>query len=211
MVKILVADDHPVVRRGLRGIIEEEKDFVVECEASTAEEVIDQLRNKDIDIVLLDISMPGKSGLDLIVDIKSEFPNIYVLILSGMSEEQFAKRALKLGASGYLTKECAADLLINAIKKVTSGKKFISDKLAEIMANDLTNTENVNLYEKLSAREFEVLRLIGAGKSVGEIAEILNLSVTTISTFRSRILTKLNLKNNSDIIQYCINENLLSK
>lgn len=211
MVKILVADDHPVVRRGLRGIIEEEKDFVVECEASTAEEVIDQLRNKDIDIVLLDISMPGKSGLDLIVDIKSEFPNIYVLILSGMSEEQFAKRALKLGASGYLTKECAADLLINAIKKVTSGKKFISDKLAEIMANDLTNTENVNLYEKLSAREFEVLRLIGAGKSVGEIAEILSLSVTTISTFRSRILTKLNLKNNSDIIQYCINENLLSK
>ncbi len=209
MVKILIADDHPIVRRGLRDIIEEEQDFIVECEASSAEEVLDKLRNYKIDITLLDISMPGKSGLDLILDIKSEFPEVNILVLSGMSEEQFAKRALKLGASGYITKESAADLLINAMRKVIKGKKYISDKLAEIMANDLLNNENVKLHEKLSSREFEVLRLIGSGKSVGEIADILNLSVTTISTFRSRILTKLNLKNNSDIIQYCINENLL--
>ncbi len=209
MIKILIADDHPIVRRGLRDIIEDEKDLIIEYEASSAEEVLDGLRENKIDIVLLDISMPGKSGLDLIIDIKSEFPDVHVLVLSGMSEEQFAKRALKLGASGYLTKESAADLLINAIRKVHSGKKFISEKLAEIMVNDLLNTDSLKLHEKLSSREFEVLRLIGSGKSVGEIADILNLSVTTISTFRSRILTKLNLKNNSDIIQYCINENLL--
>lgn len=209
MVKILIADDHPIVRRGLKDIIAEEKDFIIECEAASADEVLDKLRNNFIDIVLLDISMPGKSGLDLIIDIKSEFPDVHVLVLSGMSEEQFAKRALKLGASGYLTKESAADLLINAIRKVISGKKYISEKLAEIMANDLTNSENIKLHEKLSAREFEVLRLIGSGKSVGEIAGILKLSVTTVSTFRSRILNKLKLKNNSEIIQYCINENLL--
>lgn len=209
MVKILIADDHPIVRRGLKDIIAEEKDFIIECEAASADEVLDKLRNNFIDIVLLDISMPGKSGLDLILDIKAEFPEVQVLILSGMSEEQFAKRAIKLGASGYLTKECAADLLIKAIRKVISGKKFISETLAEIMANDLTTSENIKLHEKLSAREFEVLRLIGSGKSVGEIAGILKLSVTTVSTFRSRILNKLKLKNNSEIIQYCINENLL--
>lgn len=209
MTKILIADDHPVVRRGLKDILEDEKDFVVQCEASGADEVLEKLRSNKIDIVLLDISMPGKSGLDLILDIKSEFPNVNILVLSGMSEAQFAKRAFKLGASGYLTKESAPDLLINAINKIMNGKKYISDNLAEIMANDLMNVENIKLHEKLSAREFEVLRFIGSGKSVGEIADILKLSVTTISTFRSRILTKLNLKNNSDIIQYCINENLL--
>ncbi len=210
MIKILIADDHPIVRRGLREIIEDEKDFLVIHEASNSFEVLDGLRNNNVDILLLDISMPGKSGLDLLTDVKKEFPDLKVLMLSGMSEELFAKRAIKSGAQGFLTKESAPELLISAIKKVSDGKRFVSEKLAEIMANELTNFAGSKPHERLSDREFEVLRLLGSGKTVGEISETLNLSVSTISTFRARILDKLHLRNNSELIQYCINENLLS-
>ncbi len=210
MIKILIADDHPIVRRGLREIIEDEKDFLVIHEASNSFEVLDGLRNNKVDILLLDISMPGKSGLDLLTDVKKEFPDLKVLMLSGMSEELFAKRAIKSGAQGFLTKESAPELLISAIKKVSDGKRFVSEKLAEIMANELTNFAGSKPHERLSDREFEVLRLLGSGKTVGEISETLNLSVSTISTFRARILDKLHLRNNSELIQYCINENLLS-
>lgn len=209
MIKVLIADDHPIVRRGLREIIEDEKDLKVECEASNTAEVLDKLRTNEIDVVLLDISMPGKSGLDLIYDIKKEYPQKRILILSGMSEELFAKRAIKSGASGYLNKESAPELLITAIRKVFTGKKYISNKLAELIADDLASTDSIILHDKLSDREFEVLRLIGSGKSVGEIAEVLKLGVSTISTYRARIIEKLNLKNNSELIQYCIKENLL--
>ena len=210
MIKILIADDHPIVRRGLREIIEDETDMKVECEASTSLEVIDNLRSHEIDVILLDISMPGKSGLDLILDLKNEFPDIPVLVLSAMSEEIYAKRVIKSGAFGFLNKESAPELLVQAIKKVYSGKRFISEKLAEVIASDLSQSENEKLHELLSDREFEVLRQIGSGKSVGEIAEILNLKVTTISTYRMRIMEKFGMKTNSELMQYCIHEKLIN-
>jgi DNA-binding NarL/FixJ family response regulator len=211
MIKILIADDHPIVRRGLRELVSDENDMQVVSEASNAGEIILSLRNHDIDVVLLDISMPGKSGLDLIVDIKNEFPERKILILSGMAEELFAKRAIKCGAYGYLNKEAAPEQLVHAIRKVYTGKMYISDKLAESMASDLANKGIIISHEKLSDREFEVMRLIGNGRSTSQIAELLNLSVSTISTYRSRILEKLNLKNNAEIIHYCLKENLLNK
>ncbi|MFZ2323962.1 MAG: response regulator transcription factor [Ignavibacteriaceae bacterium] len=209
MINILIADDHPIVRRGLREIIEDEPDMKIECEAASASEVIDNLRKHNIDVVLLDISMPGKSGLDLIWDLKKEFPDKPILVLSAMSEEIYAKRAIKSGALGFMNKESAPELLVEAIRKVESGKYFISEKMVELIANNMTGNKNDKLHEILSEREFEVLRLIGNGKSVGDIAKILNLSVTTISTYRARILEKLKMKNNSELIQYCINEKLI--
>lgn len=210
MIKILIADDHPIVRRGLRELIEDEADMIVECEASSSDETINNLRLSKIDVVLLDISMPGKSGLDLLQDLKNEFPEIRILVLSALAEEIYAKRALKGGAHGFINKESAPEELIQAIRKVHSGKKYVSPQLAEILVNDLSDDNPKFLHDKLSDREFEVLRMIGSGKSVGDIAKHLKLSITTISTYRTRILEKMGLKNNSEIIQYCINEKLLN-
>lgn len=209
MINILIADDHPIVRKGLIEIIKEEPDMKVECEASTSSEAIENLREHKIDIILLDISMPGKSGLDLIYDLLNEFPDIKILVLSGMSEEIFAKRVLKSGAFGFLNKESAPEKLVYAIRKVYSGKRYVSEKLAELLASDISANEDLKLHESLSDREFEVLRLIGEGKTVGEIGEILSLKVTTISTYRSRILEKLKMNTNAELIQYCIVEKLI--
>lgn len=210
MIKILIADDHPIVRRGLRELIEDEADMIVECEASSSDDTIENLRLSKIDIVLLDISMPGKSGLDLLQDLKNEFPEIRILVLSALAEEIYAKRALKSGAHGFINKESAPEELIKAIRKVFSGKKYVSPQLAEILVDDLSAGSERFLHDKLSDREFEVLRMIGSGKSVGDIAKHLNLSITTISTYRTRILEKMGLKNNSEIIRYCVNEKLLN-
>ena len=209
MIKILIADDHPIVRRGLRELVEDETDMKVEAEASSSDEALVKMRKRKIDVILLDISMPGKSGLDLIFDIKNEFPQKSILVLSALAEEIYAKRAIKSGAHGFINKESAPEELIQAIRKVYSGKKYVSPQLAEILANDLSRGNEHSLHENLSDREFEVLRLIGGGKSIGEIAKYLNLSSTTISTYRTRILEKMGLKNNSEIIQYCVNEKLL--
>jgi DNA-binding NarL/FixJ family response regulator len=210
MIKILIADDHPIVRRGLKEMINDETDMKVECEASSAAEVLNELRNQKIDVIILDISMPGKSGLDLIADLKKEFPDKPILVLSALAEEIFAKRTLKIGAQGFLNKESAPEELVAAIRKVHSGKRYVSYKLAEQLADEFANDSKDLIHDKLSSREFEVLRLLGNGKTVSEAAKTLNLSVTTISTYRARILSKLGLKNNSDIIQYCINEKLIS-
>ena len=206
----MIADDHPIVRRGLKELINDEKDMKVECEAASAEEAMTAMKNYAIDVILLDISMPGKSGIDIIHDLKTEYPKKPILVLSAMAEEIYAKRVIQNGAFGFINKESAPDLLISAIRKVHSGKKYISPKLAEIIVEDMAADEKKSLHEKLSSREFEVLRLIGNGKTVGEISKILNLSVTTISTYRSRILDKLGLRNNSEIIQFCVNEKLIN-
>ena len=208
MIKILISDDHPIVRRGLREIIEDETDMKIVAEASSATEVLDKLREHQTDILLLDISMPGKSGLDLMLDLKKEFSGLKILILSALSEEIYARRVIKSGAYGYMNKESAPDQLVNAIRKVYSGKKYISAKMAELIADLYSGNEKDYLHEKLSNREFEVLRLIGSGKSVNEIAQTLNLSLTTVSTYRTRIISKMGFKSNADIIQYCINEKL---
>jgi len=210
LIKILIADDHPIVRQGLRQIIQDEKDMEVLCEAANSEEVLVKLKEQDIDVLLLDIAMPGKSGLELLIDLKIQYPNLPILVLSALPEEAYARRVIKMGAMGYIHKESAPDLLVPAIRKAISGQNYISSKLADILVSDLSGKDKGSIHEQLSEREFEVLRLIGSGKSVGEIAEALNLAVTTISTYRARILEKLKLKNNSEIIQYCITEHLLT-
>jgi two-component system, NarL family, invasion response regulator UvrY len=210
LIKILIADDHPIVRQGLRQIIQDEKDMEVLCEAANSEEVLVKLKEQDIDVLLLDIAMPGKSGLELLIDLKIQYPNLPILVLSALPEEAYARRVIKMGAMGYFHKESAPDLLVPAIRKAISGQNYISSKLADILVSDLSGKDKGSIHEQLSEREFEVLRLIGSGKSVGEIAEVLNLAVTTISTYRARILEKLKLKNNAEIIQYCITEHLLT-
>ncbi|NWF88072.1 MAG: response regulator transcription factor [Ignavibacteriaceae bacterium] len=208
MISILIADDHPVVRRGLKEILKEEKDLKIVDEASSAPEVFNVLRQKKIDIILLDISMPGRSGLDIIPDILNEFPSLLILAISALQEETFAKRVIKAGAHGYLNKESAPEQLIQAIRRIYSGKRYISEKFSEQLAESFVKGKKNKPHDDLSDREFEVLRYLGSGKTINEIAGILKLSATTISTYRARILSKTGLKNNSDLVKYCLNENI---
>lgn len=209
ITKILIVDDHPIVRRGLKEIVEEDKNLKVVAEVSSAAETIPALRDCKADIVLLDISMPGQSGLDILQDIINEFPQTRILVLSAMLEDIYAKRVLKNGAHGFLNKDSAPEQLLFAIKQITAGKKYISMQLAEQFADDIAGNKNILSHEILSEREFEVLRHLGNGKSISEIAIYLNLSSTTISTYRSRILEKMGLKNNSELIKYCLDAKLL--
>ena len=207
-IKILIADDHTVVRRGLEQIIAETPDIVVTGEASNGWEVLDKVSNGNYDEVILDIAMPGKDGMEVLNQIKHEKPGLPVLILSMYPEEQFAVRALRSGASGYLTKESAPDELVSAIRKVSTGGKYISSALAEKLAFLLQNMERP-LHEALSDREYKVMCLIASGKTVTEIANELSLSIKTISTYRSRVLEKMNLKNNAELTHYAIKNQLV--
>lgn len=209
MIKILIADDHPVVRKGLKEIIEETPDMMVGDEASNGQETLEKVRKSDFDIVLLDISMPGRSGLDILKELKSEKPDLSVLILSMHPEEQYAVRVLKAGASGYLTKESAPDELIAAIRKASIGRKYISSSLAEKLAFDLEIDAEKPLHETLSDREYEVMCMIASGKTITEIAEKLFLSVKTISTYRSRILEKMRMKSNAELTHYALKNRLV--
>ncbi len=209
MIKILIADDHPVVRKGLREIIEETSDMKVVDEASNGQEVLAKVFKKDFDVVLLDISMPGRSGLDILKELKSQLPNLTVLVLSIYPEEQYAVQVLKAGASGYLTKKSAPEELVTALHKVSAGGKYVSPSLAEKLASALETGIEKPLHETLSAREYEVMRKIALGKTVTEIARELFLSPKTISTYRTRILEKMRLKNNAELIRYAIKNRLV--
>ena len=209
MLKILIADDHAIVREGIKQILAEIPDKVTTDEAINGQEVIQKVWNNDYDMVLLDISMPGRSGLDILKQLKSEKPALKILILSMHPEEQYAIRALKAGASGYLTKESTPLELTEAIKKVSIGKKYVSSSLAETLASHLETTAEKHRHENLSNREFEVMCMIASGKTVKEIADDLSLSVKTISTYRTRILEKMNMKNNSQITHYTIQRRLV--
>ncbi len=211
MIKILIADDHPIVRRGLKQIVQDEKDMKVVSEAANSDEVLTVLHEHQIDILLLDITMPGKSGLDLLVDLKNQYPDLPILVLSALPEEAYAKRVIKMGALGYIHKESAPDLLVPAIRRVLKGKVYVSSKLAEILVSDISGkaSDNEHLHELLSEREFEVLVLIGKAKTNCEIADTLHLGVSTISTYHSRILEKMKMHNNSELIQYCFKHNLI--
>ncbi|MGD2244936.1 MAG: response regulator transcription factor [Candidatus Aminicenantes bacterium] len=209
MIKILIADDHPVVRKGLREIIEETSDIKVVEEASNGQEVLAKVFKKDFDVVLLDISMPGRSGLDILKELKSQRPKLTVLVLSIHPEEQYAVQVLKAGASGYLTKKSAPDELVTALRKVSSGGKYVSASLAEKLASALETGIEKPPHETLSAREYEVMRKIALGKTVTEIARELFLSPKTISTYRTRILEKMGLKNNAELIRYAIKNRLV--
>ncbi len=208
-MNILLADDHSIVRRGLKDILLEEFPNANFQEASDGQELIRKMRNDKFDIIISDVSMPGKNGLDALKVIKSEFPSIPVLILSIHPEELYAIRVLKAGASGYLTKESAPEELVEAVRMILNGRKYITPSLAEKMASNLGNNFTKLPHELLSDRELDVLKLIASGKAVSEIAIELSLSVNTISTYRSRLLEKMNLKSNSELTFYVISNNLL--
>ena len=209
MIKVLIADDHAIVREGLKQVLADTFQEVESDEGASGKEVLEKVRENDYDAVLLDISMPGRGGLDILKQIKCIKPHIPVLIISIFPEEQYAVRALRAGAAGYLTKESAPEELKAAIRKVSQGGKYISSSLAEKLAFELDTDSEKSLHEKLSDREYQVMCMIASGKTVKEIAEELSLSVKTISTNRTRILKKMNMKNNAQLIHYAIKNNLV--
>ena len=208
MIKLLIADDHPIVRRGLMDILAESSNITVIDEASEGKEVPEKVRTKVYDVVVLDIDMPGLSGMDILKILKAEKPGLPVLILSRYPEEQFAVRVIKAGADGFLTKGRPPEELINAIIKVARGGQYISPSLAEKLAMYLKETSEKRPHEMLSNREFQVMLNLGRGKTVQQMAAEMSLSVTTISTYRSRVLKKMKMDNNAQIIYYVINEGL---
>jgi DNA-binding NarL/FixJ family response regulator len=209
MIRILVADDHPVVRQGLKQIVAGTTDIFVVDEAATGQEVLDKVRSNYFDVVLLDITMPGASGLDILKQLRSERPELAILILSMHSEEQYAARVLRAGASGYLAKESAPDELVAAVRKISLGGKYVSPSLAEKLASDLAVDTQEPLHQTLSDREYETMRLIASGKTTAEIAEQLSLSPKTISTYRSRILEKMGMRSNTELTLYAVQNGLL--
>ena len=209
-MKVLIADDHAVFRRGLRETLAEAFPRVTFTEARTAQETLEHVRLQDWDVLILDISMPGRSGLDILDDLKRLRPRLPVLFLSMHPEQQFARRALKSGAAGYLTKDSVTDELKQAVKKIAGGGRYVSATLAEKLAIDLRQTADMPLHELLSGREFQVLRMIASGKSIKDIAEDLSLSVKTVSTYRARILEKTGMKTNAELIRYALQSQLVN-
>ncbi|HUT43475.1 MAG TPA: response regulator transcription factor [Desulfobacterales bacterium] len=209
MIKILIADDHAIVREGLKQIVADTTDLVVTGEAKNEQETLKLVRKGDFDVILLDIAMPGRGGLETLKQIKTEKPELPVLILSMYPEEQYAVRALKMGAAGYLTKVSAPDELIKAIKKISTGRKYISSSLAEKLAFNLEVDTGKPPHEGLSNREFQVMCMIASGKTVKQIAEELFLSVNTISTYRARVLEKMRMKTNSELTYYAIKNQIV--
>ena len=209
MIKILIADDHAIIRRGLCHIVAGEPDMDVVGEAENAQQTLDFISRHHFDVVVLDINMPGRSGLDVLKEIKQERPSLPILVLSVHPEEQYGVRVLKAGAAGYLNKESAPEQLVKAIRKVYRGGKYVSESLAEKLVIELGSEGDQPPHESLSDREYEVMRLLASGKAVGEIAGLLSLSVKTVSTYRARLLRKMNLKNNAELTFYVIQNQLL--
>jgi DNA-binding NarL/FixJ family response regulator len=210
-MRIIIADDHAVVRKGLRQILQEEFPSAEIVETADSDDLLNLVIREHWDVVISDISMPGRGGLEVLQQIRQQFPKLPVLILSIHPEDQYAIRVLRAGASGYLSKESAQGEVVKAVHKVLMGKKYITAALAEKLAESLDHDAEKLPHEFLSDREFEVFKLLAAGKSVSEIGEKLSLSSTTISTYRSRVLTKMNMKNNADLTLYAVENNLLEK
>lgn len=211
MIEIIITDDHSLVREGLKKVLTQRTiDFKVVGEASTANELLEQLREKQPDLVILDIAMPGKSGLDVLKEVKESYPKLPVLILSMHPEDRFAIRALKAGASGYLTKGDVADRLVKAIRRIViEKKKYISQELAEQLAERVDANNEAPLHANLSDREYQIMCMIASGKTVDDIANELSLSTQTIHTYRLRIKKKMKLKSNVEITRYAIINDLI--
>ncbi len=209
MIKILVADDHTIFREGLKRILAECPDVVVADEASNGREVLDKIWNNEYDMVLLDISMPGMTGLEALKQLKNDRPRLPVLVLSMHPEEQYAVRALRAGASGYLTKESAPDELITAIRKISQGRKYITSSLAERLAFEVEADSEKPLHDVLSDREYQVLRMIASGSTIKQIATELSLSIKTVSTYRTRIMGKMKMKTNAELMHYALKHQIL--
>ena len=211
MVRIVVADDHTIVREGLKQILAGQPDFQVVAEASDGHEALKRVRELEFDVLLLDMSMPGKSGVELIKQVKSEKPKLRILVLTMHEEHQYAVRAIRAGASGYLTKEGASSQLVTALRKVASGGAYISAEVAEQLALNAMPDASGPLHERLSDREFQVFTMIAQGKSVSEIAERLNLSVKTVSTHKANLLQKMNMTTQGELIRYALEHDLVQK
>lgn len=209
MIRVLLADDHAIMRGGLKEILARNL-AGVECgEAKDAEEVLAQVREHRWDLLILDITMPGRTGLDVLADLKLLRPELPALILSMLPEDQFGKRVLKAGAWGYLNKDSAPEELMRAIRRILAGGRYVSLTLAERFVSDLQGNTDRSPHEALSPREFEILVMIGTGKGVGQIAEVLHLSGTTVSTYRARILEKMHLATTAALIRYTVRNNLV--
>lgn len=209
MLHALIADDHAIVRKGLKQIIVEEHPSAQVDEAGDAETMLKKASEQVYDVIICDINMPGRTGIDALQQFKKQMPQVPVLVMSMYSEEQYAIRVLKAGAAGYLSKQSIHDDLIKAIETVINGKKFITPAIAEILAGAIEKNHDSQPHDLLSDREFDVFKLLAAGKSVSEIADQFSLSTTTISTYRSRLLEKMNLRSNSDLTRYAIEKNLI--
>ncbi len=207
MIRIIIADDHPMVRLGLEDIFEDEEDIEVKDEAENGRELLAKVREQKFDVVLMDLSMPGISGLDLLKQLKSEKPKLPVLVVTMHAEQRYAMRALKAGASGYLTKGAPPDEILAAVRKLAAGGKYASSSIAEALIRRID--ENKLPHELLSDREFQVLSLIASGMTVSEVAFKLSLSVNTISTYRTRLLEKMDMDNNAQLTQYAITNGLV--
>lgn len=208
MINVIIADDHPIVRAGLKQIIAEDSFITVAGEAANGAELLERVRRTDYDIVLLDLTMPGMDGIDVLKQLKIEKPHLPVIILTVHPESQYALRILKAGAAGYITKESASNELIKAIRKVHNGGKYITPSLAEKIAFALDMDGTQLPHESLSDREYQVLCMLGSGKTVSHIAEELSLSVKTVSTYRTRILEKMRMQNNAELIHYAVQNGL---
>jgi two-component system, NarL family, invasion response regulator UvrY len=211
MIQILIVDDHPIVRQGLRSALAQVSDMKVIDEAIDGAEALAKARAFSPDVILLDISLPGQSGLDVLKHLHAEMPATGILILSTYPEKQYAVRCLKNGALGYLTKESASEELVTAIRRVAAGRKYVSASLAELLASEIQSDHPIMPHEKLSDREFEVLCLLGKGKTVSQIAKMLSLSVPTVHTYRSRLLDKMNMHSTVELIHYVIENKLVDR
>jgi DNA-binding NarL/FixJ family response regulator len=209
VIRVLIADDHAILRRGLIEILRREFKDALCGEAENADQTLAQVESHGWDLVILDVTMPGRSGIDVLVDLKRVRPKLPVLILSMHPEGQYGKRVLKTGAAGYLTKDSAPEELIKAVRKVLAGGRYVSPALAEVLAVDLGRDTDQPLHAKLSDRELEVLRLLGSGKTISQIAEVLHLSVTTVSTYRARILEKMSMSTTAELMSYALRNHLV--
>jgi two-component system, NarL family, invasion response regulator UvrY len=209
MIKVYIVDDHFLIREGLKKILNSENDFTVVGETGNSSDAYKFIKDNKVDILILDLSMPGKSGLEVLQELKMIYPELKVLVLTMYPEEVFAIRALKSGAMGYLTKDSVGNELITALRKIATGRQYISESLSEQLASNLKFSNNQSLHESLSDREFQIMLMIGKGKTISQIADEVSLSPSTIKTYRSRILLKMNMRTNADMVGYVVRNKLV--
>ncbi|MDM0104941.1 response regulator transcription factor [Variovorax sp. J22R24] len=210
MIKIGIVDDHAIVRTGLKDFFSQHVDLRVVGEAATGREAIDLVRSHEIDVLVMDLSMPGQSGIDAIAMVRAKAPDTGILILSGYPEEHYAMNLIRQGASGYLNKECDPKEIVDAIRTISLGRRYITPAVAELLARQLDRKNDAAPHEQLSEREFQVFLKLATGETAGSIAEHLSLSVKTVSTYRSRLMEKMNLASNSDLTYYALKNQLIS-
>jgi DNA-binding NarL/FixJ family response regulator len=209
MIRVLIVDDHPVVRAGIRQLVSDERDITVVAEAGSGMEALERLKQRDVDVVLLDISMPGIDGIETLKRIVAEYRSVHVLVLSMYAEEQYARPILKSGAAGYLTKQAAPELLVSALRTVAAGRRFVSPALAEQIAGEIARGDERPAHMQLSSREHQIFLRLAAGDSVSQIAQLLGLSVKTVSTYRTRVMEKTGLTRNAELTMYAIRHGLI--